>query len=219
VLAMHNDAWVEMDPDGAIRPSRLLPRRRLQAITVASDGVPWACIADGDSWRVGALQADGSVAGGWWLTEPASALAWDAQGAALHAIAPASGTVFVMKPGQASVRRLASLPKGSGRLSGLALDVEGGVWTALRDGWSLMRFAADGTVERVIGLPVPSPSDLAFGGPDGRTLHVVSARDSHSKDSLANAPLSGRLFELRSDVAGVPACALATADTALSSKL
>src|SRR5204862_684940 len=103
------------------------------------------------------------------------------------------------------------LPKGSGRLAGLALDVEGGVWTALRDGWSLMRFAPDGSVERVVGLPVPSPSDLAFGGADHRTLHVVTARESHSKEALAHAPLSGRLFEMQVVVAGVPAVAVTAA--------
>ncbi len=148
------------------------------------------------------------MAGGWRLAEPAGALAWDAAGSALRATAPASGTVFVMKPGHATVRRLASLPKGSGRLSGLALDVEGGLWTALRDGWSLMRFLPDGSVERVVGLPVPAPSDLCFGGPDGRTLHVVTARESNSKEALAHAPLSGRLFELEVEVAGVPAFVL-----------
>lgn len=208
VLVLHNDVWHEVSADGTSRVSTLLPRRRLQAITVARDGVPWVCIADGDHWRIGALQPDGSAHGGWRLAEPVTALAWDASGMSLHAIAPASGTVYVMRPGQSTVRRLASLPKGSGRLSGLALDVEGGVWTALRDGWSLMRFSPEGIVERVIGLPVPSPSDLAFGGADGKTLHVVSARESHSMESLANAPLSGRLFEMRSDVAGVAACAL-----------
>jgi IclR family acetate operon transcriptional repressor len=209
VLAMQNDAWHELNACGEIQPSRRLPRRRLHAVTVAPDGMPWACVADGDAWRVGALRDDGAVQGGWRLGEPASALAWDADAASLHAIAPASGTVYLMKHDQPSVRRLASLPKGSGRLGGLALDAEGGVWTVLRDGWSLMRFAPDGSVERVVGLPVPSPSDLAFGGADGKTLYVVSARESHSKEALAHAPLSGRLFTLRSEVAGVPAFVLA----------
>lgn len=208
LLTMQNDAWHALGPDGEVRPSQRLPSRPLHAVTVSPDGLPWACVADGDAWRVGLLQDDGAVQGGWRLVEPASALAWDARGMSLHAVAPASGTVYRMTQGQPSVRRLASLPKGSGRLGGLALDAEGGVWTALRDGWSLMRFAADGSVERVVGLPVPAPTDLGFGGADGKTLYVVSARESHSKEALAHAPLSGRVFTLRCEVPGVPACVL-----------
>lgn len=208
VLAMQNDTWHALSATGHVEPSPRLSRRHLHAVTVAPGGKAWACVAEDDAWRVGALDDDGAVAGGWRLVEPASALAWDAAGTALHAISPASGTVYVMKAGQAGVRRLASLPKGSGRLGGLALDAEGGVWTALRDGWSLMRFAPDGSVERVVGLPVPSPTDLAFGGEDRKTLYVVSARESHSKEALAHAPLSGRLFMLRTEVAGVPAFVL-----------
>jgi IclR family transcriptional regulator, acetate operon repressor len=208
VLAMQNEAWHTLNAGGEARPSTRLPRGRVQAVTVAPDGRPWACVADRDGWHVGALHEDGAVRGGWRLGEPVSALAWDARGASLHAIAPASGTVYLMSAGQGSVRRLATLPKGAGRLGGLALDTDGGVWTALRDGWSLMRFSPDGSVERVVGLPVPSPTDLGFGGPDGRTLYVVSARESHSKEALAHAPLSGRMFTLRCEVAGVPAFVL-----------
>ncbi|MHC8380622.1 hypothetical protein [Pseudomonas sp. LB3P14] len=33
-----------------------------------------------------------------------------------------------------------------------------------------MRLNADGSLDRMIGLPVPSPLDLAFGGPDKTCL-------------------------------------------------
>ena len=91
-----------------------------------------------------------------------SAFCWDADGQILYAVGPDTGSVYVMQFGSSSVRRLASLPKGSGRLSGLALDSEGGGWTTLRDGWSLVRLNVDGSRDRMIGLPVPSPTDLAF---------------------------------------------------------
>ncbi|MDO8249771.1 MAG: SMP-30/gluconolactonase/LRE family protein [Rhodoferax sp.] len=63
----------------------------------------------------------------------------------------------------------------SGNPGGLAVDGDAGVWLALTEGWSVMRLAPDGSVDRVIGLPVPSPTDLA----------------------LASAPLSGRLLQRR----------------------
>lgn len=93
-----------------------------------------------------------------------------------------------MQRGQAPVRRLATVPKGSGRLSGLAVDRSGGVWTALQDGWSVVRFSPDGNQDRVIGLPVPCPSDVALGGERLDTLYVTSARQPVSLETLANAP-------------------------------
>ncbi|WP_415842208.1 SMP-30/gluconolactonase/LRE family protein [Paracidovorax anthurii] len=94
------------------------------------------------------------------------------------------------------VRRLVTVPKGSGRVSGLAFDADGGVWTALRDGWSVVRFLPDGSLDRVAGLPVPCPTDVAVGGVGGRCLFVTTARQPVALDMLANAPLSGRLFAL-----------------------
>jgi sugar lactone lactonase YvrE len=49
-------------------------------------------------------------------------------------------------------------------------------------------------MDRVVALPVPAPTDVAFGGAAGRTLFVTSARDALDRESLEAAPLSGRLF-------------------------
>jgi sugar lactone lactonase YvrE len=101
------------------------------------------------------------------------------------------------------VRRLATVPKGSGRLSGLALDASGGVWTALKDGWGVVRFSPDGALDRVVGLPVPCPTDLTLGGKDRGTLYVTTARHELSIETLASAPLSGRLFAVAAAQAGL----------------
>ena len=64
----------------------------------------------------------------------------------------------------------------------------------------------DGALDRVIGLPVPGPTDLALGGADGATLFITSARHSVSIESLGNAPLSGRIFSVNLDENGqIPA--------------
>ncbi|WP_309680672.1 IclR family transcriptional regulator C-terminal domain-containing protein [Polaromonas sp.] len=163
----------------------------------------WACEAvAGSRWRVGLWTAAGASAvdGGWLLGEPLDALAWDGAGQCLYGLARDSGVILVMQRGQAAVRRLATVPKGSGRLSGLAVDRSGGIWTALQDGWSVVRFSPDGNQDRVIGLPVPCPSGLALGGEQLDTLYVTSARQPVSLETLGNAPLSGRLFCL--DISG-----------------
>lgn len=51
-------------------------------------------------------------------------------------------------------------------------------------------------LDRVIGRPVPCPTDLAFGGAGLSRLYVTTARQPVSLDALANAPWSGRLFAL-----------------------
>ena len=96
------------------------------------------------------------------------------------------------------MRRLASMPKGSGRLSGIALDEDGGLWVALKDGWTLVRFAADGSVDRLVSLPVAAPTGLAFvPEADGPALYVTSDRHLQSLESLTSAPWSGRLLKVR----------------------
>jgi IclR family transcriptional regulator, acetate operon repressor len=92
---------------------------------------------------------------------------------------------------------LTTVPKGSGRLAGLAADPAGGWWSALRGGWSVARFDDDGSLARVIALPVPGPSGVAVGGTSGDTLYVTTAREAVTRESLEAAPLSGRLFEVR----------------------
>ncbi|WP_282246158.1 SMP-30/gluconolactonase/LRE family protein [Stenotrophomonas sp. PS02300] len=91
-----------------------------------------------------------------------------------------------------------------GMPDGLAIDAQGHVWCAMWDGWAIKRFAPDGTLVRSIDLPVPRPTNLAFGGPQLRTLYITTARIRLSATQLAAAPLSGSLLALEVDVAGTP---------------
>ncbi|MFD2300708.1 IclR family transcriptional regulator C-terminal domain-containing protein [Paracidovorax citrulli] len=151
----------------------------------------------GGGSAVGRLQAAGNVEVLWRLAEALQCLRWRAGDGALLATVPDTGAILHMHPDSPGVvRRLVTVPKGSGRVSGLAFDAEGGVWTALRDGWSVVRFLPDGGLDRVAALPVPCPTDVAIGGAEGRTLFVTTARQPVALDLLANAPLSGRLFAL-----------------------
>ncbi|MET3808046.1 sugar lactone lactonase YvrE [Nakamurella sp. UYEF19] len=77
---------------------------------------------------------------------------------------------------------------------GLTVDTEGFVWSAKWDGARVVRHAPDGSIDRVLPMPVPRPTSVAFGGPDLRTLFVTSARTGLSAEQLAAAPLSGHLL-------------------------
>jgi IclR family transcriptional regulator, acetate operon repressor len=198
--------WWLVKADGSVTASSELPQRRFSAVAIArknGDGGAatatglWGCIVDGERWRVCEVSEAGTAmhsGGGWRLSEPATALAWDAQGQTLAIAAAESGTLYCAQQGSTSLRRLTTVPKGSGRLAGLAADPRGGWWSALRGGWSVARFEADGSLARVVALPVPCPSGVAIGGADGDTLFVTSAREAVTRESLDAAPLSGRLF-------------------------
>ena len=201
---LSGERWQLVNAQGEVRPLQGLPTQRLTALCLASGGRPWACMADGDRWRIGELSDEGAWRGGWRLAEPATALAWDVAAATLYIACGGSGTLYAAHTGRQGLQRLATVPQGSGQLSGLAVDARGGVWSALRGGWSVARFASDGSLDRVLALPVPCPTGVAFGGDHAGTLFVTSARDTVNREALDGAPLSGRLFVVE-DVDAEPA--------------
>ena len=97
---------------------------------------------------------------------------------------------------------------GHGIPDGSAVDSEGFVWNARFGGHCVVRFTPDGSVDRVVDLPVTNPTCCAFGGADGRTLFITSARLL----APAREKLAGAVFALQAGVIGasVPPMALET---------
>lgn len=194
LLVAHQQGWARVDTSGDIRPLEHWPGHGLQALCAHPDASLWGCLHTGSgTWHVGPVQGRPPGEPVWCFDEPVTALAWDAEGTQLYGIAPSSGTIYQMRSGAGQVRRFATLPKGSGKLSGLALDERGGVWTALRGGWSVVCFSLDGSLDRVIGMPVPCPTDIGFSA-DKTRLYVTSSRDAFDAEALKTAPLSGQVF-------------------------
>lgn len=207
VLLRRGEVWSVHGQGADVRDERTLaakaghrwPALPLQAVCEGADDLIWAAIdRPGGDTAIGTLRPDGEFTPHWRVAEPVQCLRWNPADGILYGSAPRSGNLLMLQPGegkaQKAMRRLATVPKGSGRIGGLAFDAQGGIWTALCDGWSVVRFSADGSLDRVIGLPVPCPTDVEVGGPDGRRLYVTSARQPVALDALQNAPLSGRLF-------------------------
>ena len=67
------------------------------------------------------------------------------------------------------------VPAAAGYPDGMAVDSEDCLWNAHWDGGRLTRYRPDGTVERVVEVPVRRPTALCFGGADLRTVFVTSA--------------------------------------------
>lgn len=83
-----------------------------------------------------------------------------------------------------------------GRPIALTLEEPDHLWVALWDGWSLARLRRDGSDMRLLSLPVPRPTGLAFGGEGADLLYVTSGRIGLTPHQIAEAPSSGSVFAL-----------------------
>lgn len=81
---------------------------------------------------------------------------------------------------------------------GMAVDAEGGVWVAVVRFGEVVRFKADGTVDRRIKMPAQMVTSLTFGGADMMDLYVVTA------DNAEDSNRKGTIFRMRSNAPGLP---------------
>ena len=102
-------------------------------------------------------------------------------------------------------RVFAEIPESEGRPGGLCVDSDGGIWCAIWDGWRVNRFAPDGSIDRIVDLPVPRPTSVAFGGTDFSELYMTTARTRLPASALSDAPLSGGIFACTPGPVGLPA--------------
>lgn len=83
---------------------------------------------------------------------------------------------------------------------GSAVDSEGYLWNCRFYGSCIVRVAPDGTVDRVIEMPVRNVTTCTFGGIDRKTLYITTA----CLDAPAGDRLAGGLFAMQSAVSGLP---------------
>ena len=101
-------------------------------------------------------------------------------------------------------REFATVDPRQGRPDGAAVDSDGFYWSAGVGSGCVTRYAPDGRVDRIVRLPVSSPTMCAFGGAGLDVLYVTSARELVPPDDLANQPLAGGLFAVDAGVKGLP---------------
>jgi len=77
----------------------------------------------------------------------------------------ATGTLSNRRP-FASTENLGGIPDGA------TVDAEGHVWSAICEGAKLVRFRPDGSIERMVEMPLKLPGSVMFGGPDLDCLYV-----------------------------------------------
>ena len=98
-------------------------------------------------------------------------------------------------------RVFARFGEKDGMPDGATLDSQGRLWTALWDGFAVVRLREDGSVAERIQLPTGKVSSVTFGGSDLKDLYITTARGQAWTVGDAAA---GALFRVKMDVPGVP---------------
>lgn len=98
----------------------------------------------------------------------------------------------------------ADVSEGRGYPDGAVVDSEGYLWNAKWGGSCVVRHAPDGSIDRIIEVPVSQVTCPAFGGPDLKTLFITTAAKNLTPEQLAAEKVAGGLFSIAVDVAGLP---------------
>ncbi|MFE4105303.1 SMP-30/gluconolactonase/LRE family protein [Almyronema epifaneia] len=87
---------------------------------------------------------------------------------------------------------------------GLTVDAQGCLWSAMWDGWCVIRFSPQGKELARVRLPVQRPTACTFGGADLKTLYVTTASVGLSEAEIQASVTSGDLFCIKTTVSGLP---------------
>lgn len=98
----------------------------------------------------------------------------------------------------------ADVSDGRGYPDGAVVDAQGYLWNAKWGGSCVVRHAPDGSIDRIIEVPVSQVSCPAFGGPGLKTLFLTTAAKNLRADQLADEKVAGGVFAIALDIAGQP---------------
>jgi D-xylonolactonase len=107
-------------------------------------------------------------------------------------------------------RTLVQVPSDEGLPDGLAVDVEGFIWSAQWYGGCVVRYDPDGRPERRIVTPAKQTSSVGFGDTSLTTLFITSAARSEPMPVMPpgydpdSGHFGGELYRTIPGVAGVP---------------
>jgi len=79
-----------------------------------------------------------------------------------------------------------------GTPAGLAIDVEGTLWSARRDAGVILKIGENRRLMGQVTLPAKHVTSLVFGGVDHRTVFVAAiVEEGHSKIFMLQSPVAG----------------------------
>lgn len=110
---------------------------------------------------------------------------------------------FDVTRGTVSRRRvLVTVPEEEGYPDGLIVDAEGFLWSGHWQGFRMTRYDPDGKKERIVEVPVPTATCMAFGGRDLDELYVTTGKKGLTEEQLKKYPRAGDLFRAKPGVRG-----------------
>lgn len=107
-------------------------------------------------------------------------MAFTADGTRLYQCDSGRELIFAydLEPGTTTVtRRSVFTTVNAGVPDGIAVAEDGNVWVALAHAGRIAVFSANAVLVEEIAVPVPMVTSLCFGGPDLRTLYVVTGSE------------------------------------------
>lgn len=134
-------------------------------------------------------------------------LAWTRDGRRMYSIDTPTRRIHVRDYDPvtgASGPRSVFLELVDGFPDGMTTDTEDHLWVAIWGGGCVIRIAPTGEIVGRIEVPAPHTSCPVFAGPDLDTLVITTAREDLAPEQLAEHPLSGRLFTVRTGHRGNP---------------
>lgn len=188
------------DPLTRANDGKVDPQGRFWAGTMAFDEVT----VSGSLYR---LDQDGTVTRHLTNVGISNGIDWSADGSTMYFIdSPERGVdTFRWDAATGTIsdrRRLVTIAAEDGKPDGMTLDAEGYLWVACWGGWSVRRYAPDGTFDRAIRFPASNVSSVAFGGPDLDEFYATTAWHLLDAAGRAAQPLAGGLFRCRPGVRG-----------------
>lgn len=180
---------------------------RLWASTMAFDASP----ERGTLYR---LAADGTVVKMLTGLTIGNGLAWSADDRAFFFIDTMTHGIdafdFDLDGGTIGNRRqVVKIAESDGLPDGMCIDAEGALWVALYGGGAVHRYSPAGELLAVVRLPVPNPTCPTFGGADLQDLYITTAWAGMDEQARDQAPQSGGLFRVQTQIQGVEPFAFA----------
>ena len=147
-------------------------------------------------YRLEPARTLGKVLGG---TGESNGMAWSANGEAMYWTCGTTKTIcrcrYDARRGALSNRQVFhECQPEEGTPAGLAIDVEGTLWSARRDAGVILKVGENRRLMGQVTLPAKHVTSLAFGGADHRTVFVSAITEEGQS----------KIFTLQSPVAGAP---------------
>jgi sugar lactone lactonase YvrE len=143
------------------------------------------------------LESPGALAKVLGGTGQSNGMAWNAKGDALYWSCGTTKTIcrckYDLKRGALANRQVfhECMPE-EGTPAGLAVDVEGTLWSARRDAGVILKIGENRRLMGQVTFPAKHVTSLAFGGADHHTVFVAAiVEEGHSKIFMLQSPVAG----------------------------